>query len=122
MVEPMSELEEQIAKVGYETKAARVFPTFPKWEKLTPDGCQQEDWRAVARDILKLEPIRELLGLHGEGKLVVLDDNQTSLTDELGNVLDDYDQYSLCLHRALQEKFDGFKRVHPPGVKCPSKP
>lgn len=77
----MKELEEQIAKIGYETKAARVFRTYPKWEKLTPDGCQQEDWRAVARAILALgdPPIREILQKWEGGKLVELDEDQREI-------------------------------------------
>ncbi len=54
--------------------------------------------------------VREILTKFSEGKWVELAEDQ-SLTEDLGEVLDDYDQYSLCLHRALQEKFEGFRRV-----------
>ncbi len=93
--ERQAKLREGLAKKQYE------FRWPGAWEEAT----EIARWKYLKETDI-------LLAFMAERGAVLLDDDQT-LTEKLGEVLDDYDQYSLCLHRALQEQFEGFKRTAP---------
>ena len=126
MADTMSELEEEIAEGIFKAEAFYRMSANEYW--------RHRSGRLLAKAILNLEPIRELLRLHGEGKLMVLDDDQSwpdhGLPMNCGiglsrlGVQQIHDRMEgLGWDRAIDKCNDtGFKRVHPPGVKCPSKP
>ncbi|KKL06877.1 hypothetical protein LCGC14_2591610, partial [marine sediment metagenome] len=125
-----------IAICPLKVEAPEFYKDCVEFNGACPDDCPDIAAKidAILDLKLNLEPIRELLRLHGEGKLMVLDDDQSwpdhGLPMNCGiglsrlGVQQIHDRMEgLGWDRAIDKCNDtGFKRVHPPGVKCPSKP